>query len=165
MGAREGLAEPRTAAPQLRSGTVQIFNAAGAPLGKFLWDRASRLVAFGWTEQEVRARRCSRRRCVAARRHARLALTLARRCRNFKVLLCVGDDGGVFPYSVDGELLPWQLSMGAECAAQRVADACVLPTGVVVLTQEAQLFAVRRRNTSKLRAVPATDASILRCCR
>jgi hypothetical protein len=129
---------------------VQIFNAAGAPLGKFLWDRASRLVAFGWTEQEVRACGCSWRRCVAARRRARLALTLAlaRRCRNFKVLLCVGDDGGVFPYSVDGELLPWQLSMGAECAAQRVADACVLPTGVVVLTQEAQLFAVRRRNAS-----------------
>jgi hypothetical protein len=41
-------------AGQLRSGTVQIFNSAGAPLGKFLWDRASRLVAFGWTEQEVR---------------------------------------------------------------------------------------------------------------
>lgn len=50
----------KNAAGQLRSGTVQTFNAAGAPLGKFLWDRPSRLIAFGWTEQEVRevAARC-----------------------------------------------------------------------------------------------------------
>ena len=60
-----------------------------------------------------------------------------------QVLLCVGDDGGVYPYSVDGELLPWQLSLGAECAAQGVADAVVLPTAVVALTREAQLFAAR----------------------
>jgi hypothetical protein len=59
------------------------------------------------------------------------------------VLLCVADDGGIFPYSVDGELLPWQLSLGAECAAQRVAEAHVTPTSVVALTREAQLFVVR----------------------
>jgi hypothetical protein len=39
---------------QLRSGTVQIFNSAGTALGKFLWDRPSRLVAFSWTEDEAR---------------------------------------------------------------------------------------------------------------
>jgi hypothetical protein len=59
------------------------------------------------------------------------------------VLLCVSDDGGIYPYSVDGELLPWQLSLGAECAAQRVAEALVTPTSVVALTREAQLFVVR----------------------
>lgn len=38
----------------LRSGAVQIFSAAGAALGKFVWDRPSRLVAFSWTDEEVR---------------------------------------------------------------------------------------------------------------
>jgi hypothetical protein len=81
-------------------------------------------------------RTCAERTaCFASRANPRSSL---------QVLLCVADDGGIFPYSVDGELLPWQLSLGAECAAQRVAEACVLPTGVVALTQEAQLFAVRR---------------------
>ncbi len=60
-----------------------------------------------------------------------------------QVLLCVADDGGVYPYTVDGELLPWQMSLGAECAAQGVADARVWPTGLVALTHSAQLFAVR----------------------
>ena len=55
----------KNAAGQLRSGTVQIFDAAGAPLGKFLWDRPTRLVAFGWTDQEVR-------RCASLRLRPRL---------------------------------------------------------------------------------------------
>jgi hypothetical protein len=58
----------KNAAGQLRSGTVQIFDAAGAPLGKFLWDRPARLVAFGWTDQE--ARRLGTR-CVSKRRVCR----------------------------------------------------------------------------------------------
>jgi len=80
-----------------------------------------------------------------------VALTLV----TSQVLLCVSDDGGIYPYSVDGELLPWQLSLGAECAAQRVAEAHVTPTSVVVLTREAQLFVVRSAGTrcvTRLRA-------------
>ena len=38
----------------LRSGAVQIFSAAGAALGKFVWDRPARLVAFSWTDDVVR---------------------------------------------------------------------------------------------------------------
>lgn len=38
----------------LRSGAVQIFSAAGVALGKFVWDRPSRLVAFSWTDDEAR---------------------------------------------------------------------------------------------------------------
>jgi hypothetical protein len=146
---------------QLRSGTVQTFNAAGAPLGKFLWDRTARLVAFGWTEDEVcaPARRalCRARQRSCAHASRRVALTLPLR----QVLLCVADDGGVYPYSVDGELLPWQLSMGAECATQRVAEACVLPTGVVVLTHEAQLFAVRTPALTHARLCIAADRTRL----
>jgi hypothetical protein len=44
---------------------------------------------------------------------------------------------------VDGELLPWQASLGAECAAQGVAAARVWPTGLVALTRTGQLFVVR----------------------
>jgi hypothetical protein len=33
---------------------VQVFNAVGAPLGKFLWERSSRLVGFSWVEDEAR---------------------------------------------------------------------------------------------------------------
>lgn len=66
----------------------------------------------------------------------------------------MADDGGIFPYSVDGELLPWQLSLGGDCAAQRVAEALVTPTSVVALTREAQLFVVRPRR-SALRAAAA----------
>jgi hypothetical protein len=59
------------------------------------------------------------------------------------VLICVGDDGAVLPYSVAGELLSWQTSLGSDCAAQGVADAHVWSTGLVALTLSAQLFAVR----------------------
>jgi hypothetical protein len=123
----------------------------------------------GWWASAGQTRRCvstgsglrtprrRRLRCHPGRaaRLRHVALTLARSRRvaapraAAQVLLCVSDDGGVYPYSVDGELLPWQLSLGAECAAQRVADACVLPTGVVALTHEAQLFAVRRRAAAR----------------
>jgi hypothetical protein len=60
-----------------------------------------------------------------------------------QVLLCVADDGAVYPYSVDGELLPWQTSLGSEAAAQGVADARFWAKGLCVLTHAAQLFAAR----------------------
>ena len=70
---------------------------------------------------------------------------LRRLTRPFQALLCVADDGGIYPYTVDGELLPWQASLGAECAAQGVAAARVWPTGLVALTRTGQLFVVRAR--------------------
>lgn len=74
----------KNAAGQLRSGTVQIFDAAGAPLGKFLWDRPARLVTFGWTDQEARhhAALPAMLQASAPLSSAPFALTLAspRRC-------------------------------------------------------------------------------------
>lgn len=79
-----------------------------------------------------------------------------------QVLLCVDDTGGVFPYSVDGdELLAWQLSLGSECAAQRVAEALVLPNSVVALSREGQLFAVpdvQQPRVLRLADVPPLEA-------
>jgi len=73
-----------------------------------------------------------------------------------QVLVCVGDDGAVIPYSAAGELLSWQTSLGSDCASQGVADAHIWATGLVALTLSAQLFAVcagRHRARARLTAV------------
>lgn len=57
-------------------------------------------------------------------------------------LLIVEQDGGVSTYSVFGEVLPRQFSMGSACKEQGVARAVVFGTGVVILTNRHELWAV-----------------------
>lgn len=59
-----------------------------------------------------------------------------------QVLLCCSDDGTVYPYSVSGELQPWQFSFGAQVQSLGVAEAVVWPTGVLVVCRNNEMYAV-----------------------
>lgn len=59
-----------------------------------------------------------------------------------QVLLCVSDDGTVYPYGVAGDLQPWQFSFGAQVQALGVAEAVVWPSGVLVVCRNHEMYAV-----------------------
>lgn len=67
-----------------------------------------------------------------------------------EILLCVVHDGTIFQYNIHGELLPQQLSLGKECWDQGVADCVIWGSGVVVITEQNQLFSIPNLEDQKV---------------
>ncbi|KAG0558247.1 hypothetical protein KC19_10G014100 [Ceratodon purpureus] len=64
-----------------------------------------------------------------------------------EVLLAVVHDGTIFQYNIHGELIPEQLSLGQECWNQGVAECIIWGSGLVVLTEQNQLFSIPNLET------------------
>lgn len=67
-----------------------------------------------------------------------------------EILLAVVHDGTVFQYNIHGELIPEQLSLGQECWDQGVADCIIWGSGLVVITEQNQLFSIPNLETKKV---------------
>lgn len=147
---------------------IQLFSAAGHPLGRVLWDSRARVVAAGWTRNEqllvvddaaqVRGSWTERDGSVAARIQLPRAGCVAGQHR-----AAVGGAGRPYPaapgcsaaqctalpsppycqvhmFNVRGERVPLRFSLGAECEAAGVEAAAVFQDGLAVLTPGGQLW-------------------------
>lgn len=147
---------------------IQLFSAAGHPLGRVLWDSRARVVAAGWTRSEqllvvddaaqVRGSWTERDGSIAAGTQPPRTGCVAGQHR-----AAVGGAGRPYPaapgcsaaqrsalpsppycqvhmFNVRGERVPLRFSLGAECEAAGVEAAAVFQDGLAVLTPGGQLW-------------------------